>query len=224
MMSAINFLSSEDSYSFDVPGQVDPEPDLYGIIGLKGGAREVIYEPHSRRADPDSEPTLARVFETRHQGVRVSVYKTRSDFLQLVAFWRLPGGYLMTVADDGGCGDDLQFDIRTVIDNSTLSTSKSGLPVLKLRAPLYGGDVRDPFQRDIVFLHPADLEAWPSIKVTREPVWAHEGSSAWENGENAEAHTTVSLGITVSATGPQKYVRDLKRHASDIASSLTPVP
>jgi hypothetical protein len=84
--------------------------------------------------------------------------------------------------------------------------------------------VRDPFQRDIAFLHPADATAWPSIKVTREPAWAHEGSNSWQGGETAEALTTTSLGITVSATGPQMYVQDLKRHASDIASSITPVP
>jgi hypothetical protein len=224
MMSAINFLSSEESYSFDVPASVDPEPDLYGIIGLKGGAREVIYEPRSRRRDPDDEPTLKRVSDGHRGGVRVSVYKSRGDFLQVVAFWRVADGYVMTVADDGGCGDDLTVDIQTIIDGSTISTSKLGLPVLKLRPPLYGGDVRDQFQRDTVLLHPANEASWPSIKVTREPVWAHEGSSSWSNGDSAEAHTTVSLGITVSATGPQKYERDLKRHAADIASSLTPIP
>jgi hypothetical protein len=226
MFAQANFLTAPDSYAFDLPDMVDQAPTLYGVVRLDGGARELTYEPRSYRSDPDLERSLAHRFDVVRDRIRVSVYERREEPSDLIAFWRLIDGYLITFVDDQlGCGADLESGIRTVIANLSVRVTKSGLPAVELRAPLVPGDIRDPFQREMITFRPREEPGvdWPVVKIIRQPPWAYEGSSSWQDELTASRSVTNALGITVECMGPRQYGSQLQQYAADTASSVVPV-
>jgi hypothetical protein len=230
MLTEIGFLSTGERYEVRLPDGMDPEPDMRAVIALDGGGRELVYEPRSRRGDPDRDPLFKRVFEVISRGIRVSVYLRRQDPPYAAAFWRMPGGFLNTfIDDDAECGADLVAGIKQVIPNVRVRSTKAG-PAVDVRAPVTLGDPRDPFERDITTFRPNSrrrIESfgvgdWPVIALQREPEWAHEGTAVTREGEVAEASVTNARHIRVGAVGPHERVDELQKHAEEVAASLVP--
>jgi hypothetical protein len=224
----VNFLSEKgNSYQVGLPDFADPAPDLYGVVTLDDGAREILYEPGSRKTDPSRQPLLISRFEESHDGFRVSVFEAADQPELLIAFWHLPGGYLtyaLSISDDSTCGATSNEEgIRLVLSHMHVAIGETGLPTLSYDDPVRGGDPRDPFQREMIQFHPTgDVGGWPTIKLTREPAWAREGASAWTSGEMAEATVTNTLDITASVLGSSSQLEELKEYATEVAGSLTP--
>jgi hypothetical protein len=226
MFAQANFLTTPDSYAFDLPELVDPAPMLHAVVRLDGGARELTYEPRSYRSDPDLERGLAHRFDVVRDHIRVSVYERLAEPSDLIAFWRLIDGYLITFVDDQlQCGADLESGIRTVIANLSVRVTRFGLPAVELRAPLLPGDVRDPFQREMITFRPREPGVdGLGVTITRQPPWVYEGSSRRQDEFTASRSVTTALGITVECAGPRQYDLQLQQYAADMASSVVPLP
>jgi hypothetical protein len=199
----MRFLTSDGAFRFDVPDVLDPTPDLYGVVTLDNGARELIYEPKARRRPPELEPTLRHRWDVRRSGVVVSVFEAR-DPQQLVAFWRLRDGYLTTfMNDEASCGMNLEEGISLVIASTMVAPGRSGLPRVRFRAPARGGDISQPTQREMIVLYPkATTDGLPHVRIIQEPTWAREGRSVKRDTALAEANVTNSAQITFSVAGP----------------------
>lgn len=224
-MKGVRFLSDPATYSVSLPKALQVQPESYGVLTLDGSAREIIYTPASRRQDPEGEPTLTKQFDVSRNGITTSVYSViSSSSPQLVAYWRLPSGYLVYVlGDDTGCGSDLEAGMRLVIEHVDISVDSRGLPSLATNAPVSGGDPKDPFQREeLMFPASAQDPAAPVLKLIREPVWKRQGDTVWEGASAAEVSRTTSFGVTVRAFGPTSALPTLRDYADRVASSLIP--
>jgi hypothetical protein len=224
MRAEANFLNSE-SYAFDLPDVLDPTPNLESVVTLDDRPRTISYMPYSRRVEPHRHLAVRHRFDVRTSFVPVSVYETLDGSNALVAYWRFPDGSLSTfMQDDAECGADLEVGIRTVIANTTVRISKRNLPTISLRPPLRGGDLRNPFERDLIVYWPrADRATWPTIKVTREPTWITQGRRTSNDGEFAVGAVTTALGITIACSGPSDQAPRLEEYAMAIASSAAPI-
>jgi hypothetical protein len=225
MLVQANFLTGPDSYGLDLPETLDPQPDLYGVVAIDGGGRQIAYRPRSRTSDPDRDPWLTHEFDLFRDRIRISVYRRLDGPRGLVAIWRLKGGELATFMDDQQqCGSDLEAGIRVVIANITVRTSPYGLPIIELRGPLSAGDVRDPTYRESIEFGPRDPSAeWPVVRIRREPAWAREGNNFWQGTSAAGASVTNVLRAHVECLGPREQASQLRQQAADIASSMAPL-
>jgi hypothetical protein len=201
---------------------------MRAVVALDGGGRELVYEPRSRRDDPDSDSLFKPLFERVSRGIRVSVYLRRQEPPYVAAFWRMPEGFLNTfIDDDAECGADLVGGIKRVIPNVLVRPTKTG-PAIEVRSPVALGDPRDPFERDITTFRPSSgrkvesfgVGDWPIIALQREPEWAQEGKTVTREGEVAEATVINAMHIRVGAVGPHQRVHELQKHADEVAASL----
>jgi hypothetical protein len=225
MLVQANFLTGPDSYGLDLPETVDPQPDLYGVVTLDGGGRQIAYKPRSRTSDPDRDPFLTHEFDVFRARIRISVYRRLDGPSGLIAIWRLKGGELATFVDDQQqCGADLEAGIRAVIANITVRTSPYGLPVIELHGLLSTGDVRDPAYRESIEFGPREPSAeWPVVKIRREPPWALEGDRFWQDTSVVAASVTNVLRAHVECLGPREQASQVRQQAAEIASSMVPL-
>lgn len=223
MRTKAHFLAGDGAYALDLPDMFDGSPDLTSTVTLEG-ARHITYRPFSRwQPTPDTDPQLTHEFDVLTGFTRVSVYRAREDPPPtLVAFWKLPNGYLSTfMQDDTGCGVDIEGRLRTVIESLRVRLSKFGLPILTLQKPVQGGNPAQPIEREKMLFFPRDPAAvWPFVTVRREPAWAVEGSGSREDGPSASAAVTTAGQLAVIADGPRGQRGALRTQAEGIAATI----
>lgn len=155
----------------------------------------------------------------------MSVYRTRDEPPPtLVAFWRLPSGYLNTfMQDDYECGADIEGRLRTVIENVTVGVSRLGLPMLSVRAPVRLGSPAQPLQREQILFRPKDEQRDDAtIALINEPPWVPEGSASRSDGPTAAGFATSSHHVTVRVNGLADERAALEEQAERIAATVRP--
>jgi hypothetical protein len=226
MNTKLQFLTARERYSVRLPDDVEPTPDMAGVIVLDGSAREVIYQPATRMRDPKTLPEIySHQFDVTAKGVTVSVYERKETPKYLAAFWWLRDGYLNTFMDEPtDCGDGsktARTGIETVISSLDVDQFLLSLPQLVLRAPLQRGNWRDPAERDMTSFYPR-AGTWPVVRAYKEPPWAREGSQRRHLGDFTEASVTTTFQLTVSCEGPTANTAELENTAAEVAASLVP--
>lgn len=231
MASPVHFLTG-DVYRFELPELFDPAPDLLSTATLDR-ARNVTYRPLSRWTPaPEENPQLEHAYDLSDGFTRIAVYRTiPADPETLVAFWKLPDGYLNTfMQDDADCGNDIEAQMRTVVSSLTVRISRFGLPTLTFADPVRAGNAAQPIERDKILYFPRDTNAdWPYLTVQREPAWAYEGSGSrtvsglTTPGSAATATVTTAERVSVTLTGPAEQRDALLTQADEIAASLVKV-
>jgi hypothetical protein len=213
-----------DAFSLALPDTYDPVPDANGIVTLAGRPRAITHIAYSRRPDPRSDSMLRHRFDVSEGIFRVEVYETLDAPPEtLRAYWRFPNGTLATfLQDDSDCGLDLTIGMRQIIASTRVSMSRFQLPVVRLRPPLMSGDLRSPFEREMLIFSPRSegADAAMMIKITCEPPWIIEAKRTERWQGHVASSLTTSLGVTVSVAGEEQHESDLERTAQDIAESL----
>jgi hypothetical protein len=216
----VNFLTAPGTFSVDLPSGVDPRPELSGVIAFDMGPRAAVYETSDRRTDPSSDSEFAPKFELRKDGIRISVLERIAEPRFLLAFWRLPDGYIHTHVDDQvGCNADLEGAIKTIVSHTDVRLTRAGLPMLSLREPLEPGDVRDPFQRDTISFAPA-ASSDPVMRLVKEPSWAGPGRNTRRFDSSIQVNVTTDYSVTVRVEGAADQQEHLERIADKVAASL----
>lgn len=222
---AANFPAGE-AFRLEVPDAYEPVPDTNGVVTLAGRPRAITHIAYSRRPDPRTDSMLRHRFDVSEGIFRVEVYETLDAPPEtLRAYWRFPNGTLATfLQDDSECGLDLTVGMRQIIASTHVSMSRFQLPVLRLRPPLRSGDLRSPFEREVLNFWPRSEgdDAATLIKLTREPTWITEATRREHWHGHVAVSVTTSLGVTVSVAGLEAHERDIDAAARDIAESLLP--
>lgn len=224
MKTKVKFLTSPEVYAITLPDTVDPVPDMSGVITLDGGAREVVFQPYSRNAEPAAAGDVySHQFDATIGGISVSVYLRRQAPSYFAAFWRLRNGILNTFMDDpSDCNDDSKTaltGIETILGSMRVAEDPSGLPRLTLKAPLSGRDLRDPIQRDLTTFV-GGRAPWPVVRLYKESPWAREGKQKTDLGQVSEIAVTTPLQVTVACQLPSSEAAGGEAIASELASSL----
>lgn len=221
-VAKVHFLSGAE-VDVDVPAAYDPAPELTSTIRLDG-ARNIVYRAFSAwEPPPERNPLLIPQFTVHTGYTQVSVYRSREDPPPtLVAFWRLPNGYLNTfIQDDYECGADIEGRLRTVIDNVVVRISRRGLPIVSVRPPLQFGDPTQWLQRDQIFFVPRDRRDTASLlALIKDPAWIPEGSASRVDGETAAGFATGTTHVTVRVNGMAEQRAALKAEAERISATV----
>jgi hypothetical protein len=137
-------------------------------------------------------------------------------FAQRFVYWKLSTGFVSThfyPAEEG------EPTLRKLLKHMVVSEQRPGFPKVELQAPLAGGNIREPAERDGVSFH-ADGE----VEVPWSISFNYAGSLA-KDGEFSEAGMTgitraTALGVTVYCDGPAARGVELRAVAEEIADSL----
>lgn len=222
MRREASFLTAGESYAFDVPDDLDPRFELYGVVGRRDHQRYVVYRP-SDRDDPYTSKSLRHLRDVPHGLRMVAVFQAVDVPQARVAYWRLPGAYLFTFVDQRN-GPDTDAEIDAVIDAITIGTTAARLPRVNVREPIVFGNQRDPRHRDrIDFLPRVGTPQERFVSIWKEPSWVFEGNSRRDGAGWAARAVTNDLHLTVEAVGPAHMAADLERQAARIAASAVPV-
>jgi hypothetical protein len=221
----VSFLSGRP-VSVDVPDEFDARaPELMSMIELDG-VRSIAYRPMaSWEPPPDRNPLLAPAFSAHTGFTRVSVYRSREDGpATLTAFWHLPEGFLNTfMQDDYECGADIEGRLRTVMEHVSVSVSRNGLPMIRVRPPVRFGSPSAPLQREQIVFMPRDRRRDDvSLTLINDPPWVPEGSASRSDGPTAAGFATSSHHVTVRVNGLAKDRAGLKERAERVAGSVRP--
>jgi len=218
----VHFLSGAD-VDVDVPPAYDPTPELTSTVRLDG-ARNIVYRPFSAWDPlPERNPLLIQQFVVHTGYTQVTVYRSREEPPPtLVAFWRLPNGYLNTfMQDDYECGADIEGRLRTVIDSVTVRISRRGLPIVSVGPPLQLGDPTQWLQRDQILFVPRDRRNTTSLlALIKDPVWIPEGSASRVDGPTAAGFATGTTHVTVRVNGLAEQRTALKQEAERISATV----
>jgi hypothetical protein len=211
------------AFAFDVPDWIDPTVDTSSVVTLDGRPRTISYIAYSRRPAPAEERVLAHEFDVFAGAMRVRVYRTLDGSEALRAYWQFPAGSLATfLQDDSGCGADLGVGMRMIVAHVDVGLSRGGLPTIRLREPLRGGDPRNPLERDAIHLWPRQDPGKPNFKLTLEPPWVMEGRQERRSDNSAVVSASNSLGVTVRAIGPASDAEEMRRDVEAMSRSMAP--
>jgi hypothetical protein len=228
MRSKFMFMTSGEAYELDLPAGLAPTPESSGTFSIGNLTRPLIFEPSDRRQDPDRDQQLVRIFTGVAHGRSVAGYRVRQTPALLVAFWQVRGGYVHTFVDslvamEGGCDADLPAMLKELVSHIAIADSPHG-PFAALSGPLGPPDPREPSLRDRVTFRGEDApDSWNTLVVRREPPWARTGTSVVEDDTVFEARATTSGNVSVIVFGNPGRREQLKSHAVDAASTLTPL-
>jgi hypothetical protein len=221
-VAKVHFLSGAD-VDVEVPPAYDPTPEMTSTVRLDG-ARSIVYRPFSAwEPPPERNPLLVEQFVVHTGYTQVTVYRSREEPPPtLVAFWRLPNGYLNTfMQDDYECGADIEGRLRTVIDNLVVRISRRGLPIISLRPPLQVGDPSEWLQRDQIQFLPRDRgDVASTLALIKDPVWTPEGSASRVDGPTAAGFATGATHVTVRVNGLADQRAALKQEAERISATV----
>lgn len=219
MPTTVKFLSETGAFNVEPPGGSESVFELGSVVGIDGGTRLMTYEMLGQRTDPANDARLSHRFDI---GSKIQVFEVLDSPRALIAFWRLPQGWLSTfIQDDVGCGSNLPTGIETIAEHIDVSTGPAGLPTVGLRGPLTRGDSREDDERDTITFIPGDGSA-PQLRLQRLPTWSRAGESVERIGHNTRVTVRHSLGIAASCVVPENETNTARESARELAASITP--
>jgi len=190
------------------PGQV-----LVGEIDIEGSKVFLFDQIGTRTPDPLSAsiPTI---------DADTDFIDDSEFFAQRFVYWKLSTGFVSThfyPVEEG------EPTLRTLLKHMVVSEERPGFPRVEFQAPLGGGNIREPAERDSVTFH-----ADGAVDVPWSLSFKYAGSLA-RDGQFSEAGMTgitraTALGVTVFCDGPAARHAELRAAAEEAAASLQSAP
>ncbi len=223
MATPVKFLTETPSFTVELPPRFGgpSAPDLYSVVLLDGGARELLYEPSDRRPHPREDSILRLLWSTDRGGYEVLVLESRDEPRYTAVFWVLPAGFISTfVQDQSACGSDIQSGVGVLLDSIHVVETASGLPTVVIAPPLSSGDPREPIHRDAAwFRSNTDETDWMALRLQRLPGWVRAGTFAESDEAVAQYTVRTDAGLEVMCVGPVRTDADVRAAAAMVAAS-----
>lgn len=226
MLTEASFVTTGRSFAFELPDELDPQPDLHGIITYNRIGRFITYRPTAREESPNGHPLRVHRFDMSRNGSTASVYQTMDQPSTWIAYWQVATGYVQTFMDSRGqCEADPAAALRRVIAGITIRTSNAGLPTVEADGDVGLGSPNQPGLRERMIFFPRAQRTrwWPTVMIWNEPPWVPQGTRRWKEEGAAAVAETNELNMTVEVRGPGERAEELSRHAARISSSAVPL-
>ena len=245
--TSLTFLTEPNAYTVRLPTDVKAgNPQFRSIVDYEG-PREIVYVDTTEAADPNTDPNLTFQYSTTGSGYTVSVYRENEPPPELLAYWRLPSGFLQTWMEESQPDEPApgRTGLDTVIANLGVWT-QNGRPRITHYPPVAFGELRDPTLRDITSFVPSSTSAypnaWPAVLFRHASLATSSAPGEAirpvpdadevvddvrldpvQADEAAEAVASTIYGVDVIVQGPPLQAPALRQLAVDIAQTLRPV-
>jgi hypothetical protein len=196
---AFGFLTSDARFTAVILQGTSQIGD-YGVVTSPGGNQSIQY-----MADASYELDLVKLHELAdvRGGITPTLFRTKPRPVMPVLVWRLDPGTLWVVARH-------ESEVDLLAAKMVVSQDQSGIPHVALQAPLTGGDLTDPSQREQHLLYGTSC------------VIINAGEFAADEIVDGLVTVATPFGVTVQCNGEPAKADATKERAETIAASITP--
>lgn len=208
------FLPSSQTYTADVPDELDPTPIATSTIVADGTTNTIQLTPArdvaqlhgllNRRADLDLAASGAQVYE-----------RTVDPGL-LIAFWPISWGAVTTQTTTEPNG---QAVLGRVLSGVRVSEDAHRIARLTIGRGVSLGNRRDPIQRDSVRFLGVDRTLWFSVEFDDTQGLGSEGTQT--TADLTFVTSTLPFGVSVTCAGPNDRADDLTTILRAVVASTT---
>lgn len=219
MPTLFGFLSRPETYSVELPDDVDPEFTQASAAGLTPTEALAIQAAPAHSVDVAAFG-FEYSFPIDASGTRIDVYESRDSADVVMAVWNLGSSCMW-----------MQLRVRPEASKSDLLATFAigleaqvdgfGIPrVFRRHGLVAGNPSTNELHRDHVLFHVRDSSRM--VVLRDDGALGTDGS--FVDGDFAWTAATTALGITVELDGPREQKAQLAEQARAVAESLREVP